>query len=542
MAPKNKHVDAGPGEYNRAVIYARFSTGPNQREESIEGQIRECKEIAKKHGLMVIHEYADRRLTGTSDARPAFQRMLRDADRGAFDYVITWKNDRFARNRYDSAIYKHRLKRNGVKILYAKEHIPDGPEGIILESMLEGMAEYYSANLSQNIRRGQRENALEGKFIGGSIPLGYKLDHEKRFVLDPEKAPLVREIFERYVAGESCVTICDDLNARGFTTSMGKKFNRSSLHRMFANEKYIGVYKYQEIEALDVIPRIVSDEQFNAARKRAERNKLGKRAPVHAPVEFYLTGKLYCGHCGQPMGGTGGTGRHGARFYYYQCNGRKYKKGSCKKKPIKKDLIEKYVANCVIENIINNDSVINSIIERCLEIQLKEVDQSPAEGLRRELQEAEKALANIMRAIEAGIITASTKARLVELEERCEALRQGIASASIEPPKLTKEQLRFLFEKYRGRDISDTEYMRDVIDTFIDKIFVFDDKLVVTFNFSDDNEKEITLQDVDAATGAAPAVGDTVLLMPRQLHQMPQGRTLTIFFKSSDVFGVCLYL
>lgn len=178
-------------EYNRAVIYARYSPVPNQREESIEGQLRECRDVAKRHELTVVREYADRRMSGTNDERPDFQRMLRDADRGLFDVVITWKNDRFARNRYDSAVYKQRLKRNGVKILYAKEVIPDGPEGIILESLLEGMAEYYSANLSQNIRRGQRENALEGKFIGGTIPLGYKLDAEKRYVLDPEKAPVV---------------------------------------------------------------------------------------------------------------------------------------------------------------------------------------------------------------------------------------------------------------------------------------------------------------------------------------------------------------
>ena len=198
-AARNENPD---GIYNRAVIYARYSPGPNQRDESIEGQIRECRDVAKRHGLMVIHEYKDARFTGTNDERPEFQRMLRDADRGLFDVVITWKTDRFARNRYDSAIYKQRLKKNGIKIILAKEHIPDGPEGIILESMLEGMAEYYSANLSQNIRRGQRENALEGKFIGGTIPLGYKLDADKRYVIDTEKAPIVREIFQRYNSGE----------------------------------------------------------------------------------------------------------------------------------------------------------------------------------------------------------------------------------------------------------------------------------------------------------------------------------------------------
>ena len=485
---------------NRAVIYARYSPGPNQREESIEGQMRECRDVAKRHGLTVVREYADRRMSGTNDERPDFQRMLRDADRKLFDVVITWKNDRFARNRYDAAIYKQRLKRNGVKIIYAKEIIPDGPEGIILESLLEGMAEYYSANLSQNIRRGQRENALEGKFIGGTIPLGYKLDAGKHYVLDPEKAPLVRQIFARYVNGESVASICEDLNSKGYTTARGNKFNRSSLHRMLANEKYTGRYRFDDIENAGAIPRIISDEQFKAAVARAEKNKIHKRAPQNAPVEFLLTGKLFCGHCGQPMGGTSATGRHGGKFYYYQCNGRK--KGSCKKKAARKELLEKLVAETVLKNILSNTNTINKIVDRCMEIQLKEqeAEMSPVKSLRHELKETEKSLANIMKAIEAGIITTSTKSRLLELEERCAALKQGIAAAEVVPPKLSREQLLFIFERYMGRDAEDVNFMREVIDAFIDKIFVYDDKLVVTFNFSDETRNTITLTDIEKAS------------------------------------------
>ena len=503
--------------YNSAVIYARFSPGPNQREESIEGQVRECREVAARYGLTVIHVYADRRLTGTNDERPEFQQMLRDSDRRLFDVVITWKNDRFARNRYDAAVNKQRLKRNGVRILYAKENIPDGPEGIILESMLEGMAEYYSANLSQNIRRGQRENALEGKFIGGTIPLGYKLDHEKHYVLDADRVPVVREIFERYVAGEDVISICKDLNSRGFTTSRGNAFNRSSLHRILANEKYVGIYRYEDVVTPGAIPQIISEDLFAAARDRSEKNKRSRRAPVVAPVEFLLTGKVFCGHCGQPMGGTGGTGKSGNRFYYYQCNGRKNKKG-CTKQPIKKDILEVLVIEKVVSYIINNDKIVNTIVDRCLEIQLQDAKKSPAIGLRKELKEAEKGIKNIMSAIEAGIITDTVKARLVELEERCAALRQGIAVAEIEPPKLTREQLLFIFEKYKNRDINDINFKRDIVDTFINKIFVYDDRLVVTFNFSGENQQEISLSDLEELM--AEGNSESVLLLPRHLHQM----------------------
>jgi site-specific DNA recombinase len=507
MAEKKKKNQSADLDGRRAVIYARYSPGPNQRDESIEGQIRECKDVAKRHGLMVIHEYADKRMTGTNDERPDFQRMLRDADRGLFDVVITWKNDRFARNRYDSAIYKQRLKRNGIKIIYAKEHIPEGPEGIILESMLEGMAEYYSANLSQNIRRGQRENAIEGKFIGGTIPLGYKLDADKRFIIDNELAPVVREIFQRYNAGESVVTICDDLNERGFLTVRKNKFNRSSLHRILANEKYIGVYRFEDIEHKDAVPRIVTDEEFSAAQKRVERNRKSMRNTPTAKTEFMLTGKIYCGICGEPMGGTWGTSKTGARHDYYNCNGRKTKKTACTKKSERKDTIEKLVVNNVINNIINNDNVINYIVDRCMEIQMREIDKSPADGLRRELAEAEKGLKNVMAAIEAGIITASTKDRLLELEERCATLKQGIAAAEITPPKLSRDQLLFIFEKYKNRDANNPDFIRDVIDTFVDKIYIYDKHMLITFNYNDGVSEEIPLTEVEEAANSAAPLG-----------------------------------
>lgn len=207
------------------------------------------------------------------------------------------------------------------------------------------------------------------------------------------------------------------------------------------------------------------------------------------------------------MGGMSGTGRHGGKFYYYQCNGRK--KGSCKKKLVRKNVLEKLVAGLVIKNILGDTEAINRIVDRCMEIQLKERKEEmlPAQALRRELKAAETSLANVMKAIEAGIITASTKNRLLELEERCAALKQGIAAAEIVPPKLSREQLLFIFEKYRGRDADDLSFMRSVIDAFIDKIFLYDDKLIVTFNLSDEAKNTITLSDLEKAA-AEPLEAD----------------------------------
>ena len=126
----------------RCVIYARFSSD-GQREESVEGQLRECKEYAERHNMTVVTSFIDRALSARSDDRPEFQKMIRDSAKKQFDVVLVWKLDRFSRNRLDAATYRAILKRNGVKVVSAKENISDGPEGIILEAMLDGMAEYY---------------------------------------------------------------------------------------------------------------------------------------------------------------------------------------------------------------------------------------------------------------------------------------------------------------------------------------------------------------------------------------------------------------
>ena len=143
----------------RAVIYARYSSD-NQREESIEGQVQACTELAEKDGVIIVKIYADRAMTGKNDRRPQFQQMLKDAQSGMFDILYLWKVDRFGRNRYEIIINKQKLKNAKIKIRYVKEHIPDTKEGIILESMLEGMAEYYSANLAENVNMGMERNGV----------------------------------------------------------------------------------------------------------------------------------------------------------------------------------------------------------------------------------------------------------------------------------------------------------------------------------------------------------------------------------------------
>ena len=206
-----KSPDAG----QRLVAYYRYSGGGNQTEQSIEGQRRDCEAWAAAHGLTIQREYIDRHISGKSDNRAAFQQMIEDSDKHAFDLLICWKTDRLARNRYDSAIYKNRLRKNGVKIMYAAESSIEGPEGIILEGLMESLAEYYSAELSQKLRRGQRESALKCHGLGGNYALGLTTNKNHEFVIDDTQAPTVRFIFERYAAGATAAAIVDTLNAQG---------------------------------------------------------------------------------------------------------------------------------------------------------------------------------------------------------------------------------------------------------------------------------------------------------------------------------------
>ena len=226
-----------------AVVYARYSSH-RQGEQSIEGQLAEAQKYAAAHGLTIIHEYCDRAQTGRNDNREQFQLMLADASKHAFDHLIVWKTDRIGRNKEEIALNKYHLKKNGVKIHYIAEMIPDTPEGIILEAVIEGMAAYYSEQLSQNIRRGQRASAAKAQSTGGNRPLGYKTGADKKFVIDPETAPTVKLVFDLYAQGKTIAQIIRILNEKGLRTLRGHPFTNNSLRTMLKNEKYIGIYTY----------------------------------------------------------------------------------------------------------------------------------------------------------------------------------------------------------------------------------------------------------------------------------------------------------
>ena len=295
-----------------AVIYARYSSD-SQREASIEGQLRDCKDYAEKNGITVVGTYIDRAYSAKTDDRPDFQRMIKDSAKKIFDVVLVWKLDRFARNRFDAVNYKYQLEKNGVHLVSAMEPISQGPEGIMVESMLIGMAEYYSAELALKVARGERENALQCKYNGGIVPLGFTIGKEDRlYRIDPETAPIVQEIFTRYANGEPAEKIAASLNERGLRTRTGRPFVKNSFFQIF----YIGEYRYKDIVTPGGIPAIVDEDLFNRVQQRFEQNKIAHGRPAKENVSYLLTTKLFCGKCGTLMGGESGTSYMGNTYYF----------------------------------------------------------------------------------------------------------------------------------------------------------------------------------------------------------------------------------
>ena len=390
------------------VIYARYSSD-NQRKESIEGQLRECQAFAKKNDITLLEPYIDRALSAKTDNRPNFQKMIKDSVAKKFDVVIVWKLDRFARNRFDSAHYKSVLRKNGVKVISATEAISEGAEGILLESMLEGMAEYYSAELSEKVVRGLTENALKCKYNGGTLPIGYTVDENQFFQIDPVAAPAVLDAFKKYAKGETMQEITDELNIKGIRTSKGTKISLNTVTRMLHNRRYIGEYQYRDMVIPNGIPAIVPAKLFEQVQERAAANK---KAPAKHKAE-----------------------------------------------------------------------------SRTLLI------------LRKQLDEIEKGIDNLVNAIQAGILTASTKQRLEQLEAEKSEISVQILKEEIAKPTVTKDDILAYLIKYRKLNMKQLDHRRRLIDSFVNAIYLFDDYLVITFNYKE-GTKTITFAEIEEAFGS----------------------------------------
>lgn len=476
-----------------AVAYARYSSA-GQRDVSIEQQLADIHSYADRNGYTIVCEYADHAKSGFKDAkaRTAFQQMMAAAASGRFDTVLAWKTDRFSRSREDAAKYKGQLKRLGVKVVFAMEPIPEGSAGVLLEGMLEATAEWYSRNLSENVTRGLNDNASRCLFNGGTRTLGYVRGADGHYAICEEEAAIVRRIFELYSSGYSAAMICKELNGQGLTNVLGKPFAVGSVLRIISNERYIGVYTWNDIRKENGMPSIIDRKTFEEAQRMKGKTS---RHIEQGAVDYLLTGKAFCGHCGAAMIGDSGTSRTGNRYFYYTCQAHKARKG-CDKKSLKKEYLESLVVDFILDNVLQ-DPEIERIADAVMKAQAEAIKTSPLPAMESELAETSKKIDNINDAIANGIWSSTTVVKLKELEAAADNLRTAIKSLKYSQDQLLdKNRVMFFLHRFTKGNREDPDFQRYIIQTFVNAVYVFDDHLKLVINNVEGNQR-IPLESIE---------------------------------------------
>ena len=485
-------------EIKRVALYARFSSD-NQRTESIDAQIRAMRKYCQQNHWKIVAEYKDEAKSATTDKRPEFQKMIEDSGKNLFDIVLVHKLDRFSRNRYDSAIYKSKLKKNNVSIASVLERIDDSPESVMMEAMLEGMAEYYSKNLSREVMKGMNETALQCKHTGGCTPFGYCLDENRKLKIIPEEAKAVKMIFEMFANGYGYTAIIKELNKQGFKTRRGSEFGKNSLFEILRNEKYTGTFVFNKVDSKDCngrrngnrlksddkviriengCPQIISKELFDSVQKRKEDNK--RNAGQYHSREFYImTGKIFCGVCGKRMqGNLRFSGRNKSRLATYRCNTLRI---HCNNKEVNKDYLDEYIVKLIVNKILNTKalkSAVNKLNKYINTYNAEYEDNSTI--LKNEFSEICESLENITKAIEKGIINDSIITRASELEERKTQLEIQLSEMH-QYDEMQYDDFEYLLKEYKNLE-SGTEEYRTFLQQFINKIIVYPYELEIELN------------------------------------------------------------
>lgn len=479
---------------HNAICYYRYSSDA-QRDESIEQQREAAQKYAEDNSYRIIKEYEDRAISGTRDDRPAFQLMLYEVEKLKPAYLILWKTDRLSRDRIDAVLAKKRLRDCGVKIVYVAEVIPDDDEAtqILMESIYEAMAASFIVSHRKNVVRGMTYNA-ENALYNGVRVLGYIGKVNQKYEIDDNTAPIVTRIFTEYVKGVPMQKICNGLNESGARTNSGNEFNVNSLRHILTNRSYIGEYKFGDMVIPDGMPRIIEDSVFEAAQRRLEANKRGgkgaiKKLDANAPIaDYWLSDKLYCGICGGPMQGLSGTSKGGKLYYYYSCNN--HRKHKCEMKNKRKDLLEKIVTRSLNELIADsaNRLLLAEVIYAYRKFE-NEDNRAYEETLKAKLKDVEDKLANIMKAIEAGVFNSTTAERMKVLENEKSMLNDAIIEEQNRNEfHLTSHHVRRYLDGCIG-DAENPETREQLFRFLIHKIYVYQDKMVIVCFFSGDKRE-----------------------------------------------------
>ena len=313
-----------------AYAYARFSSD-NQREESIDAQVRAIKEYCQQNDIVLLRVFKDEAYSARTAKRPAFQELFGLIKTHPADYLIVHKSDRFARSREDDAFYRAKLKEAGMKFVSVLEHFDDTPESIILEGMMASLNEYYSANLARETKKGQKENILKGVRCGGRAPFGYT--SVKQHLIPNRDADMVRAIFRMYADGVKLEEIKRIVNPP-----------ISHIEQLLTNEVYIGNLIHGEDRKDGTHEAIIDRETWDAVQRRKGNKRMN--AAGRAKIDYMLSGLIVCGVCGKPMVGMSVKGK----YAYYYCRTR-----GCK--IYKRDELDKRVIDELAKHFVPTDDL-----------------------------------------------------------------------------------------------------------------------------------------------------------------------------------------
>lgn len=480
---------------NNCVIYARFSSY-GQNEQSIEAQTRICKEFAENKGLNVIKLYSDKAKTGTNDDRPAFQRMIKDSSNGAFQYIIVYMFDRFARNRRDSIMYKEMLKESGIKVISALEPVADDEGGEFYEMFLEWNAEKYSKRLSKRVRDGLDTSVENGTFCGGHLIYGYDIEqvpiggktnkYIKKVVINEEEANLVRYVFEQYNKGVTRKQIADEFKEKGYLYK-GKPFTQKPMENWLKNEKYTGEFTFGGRLCDNMYPAIISKELFESVQAKLGVNRYKLGGQETAKVPYLLTGKLFCGHCGTAMVSDGGTSKTGTTHLYYTC--KKKKKQQCEKRREDKDTLEYYVTSYVVDFLSDSKNA-DMVITDSLNYSESQTSEQNLKSIISQIANAKQKIIDLTNAF----VYAKNDIMRATIETQVDEYDKLIKDLEVQKSKLelargckpTKEDLLEYLKIVLDGDKTDKEYQKHIIDNLVFQVVVNDDNTIVFLNINKD--------------------------------------------------------
>ena len=482
-----------------AWAYCRFSSD-HQREESIDAQIRAISAYCERENIILDKIYRDEAKSATTDDRPGFQQMFKDIKDKQCDIIIVHKLDRFSRDRYDSAFYKRKLKEQGIRLVSVLENIDGSPESIILESVLEGMSEYYSRNLAREVQKGKKETAYQCRHNGGVPPLGYDVDNGGHYHINPIEAAWVTKAYEMKASGRSYMEIADYLNSIGAKSKRGGRFTKHSFHDLFKNEKYKGVYVYNRTESKiagkrnnhknkadddiirieDGIPRIISDELWNKVNRQMGDRSMNARHK--AKRTYLLSGIIYCGECGSPMSGNSRrAGRNKTEYVTYDCN-RRHREKTCKAKAINKKYIEDIVVKHLAEEFFTEENV-RELAARLVAFQTQRKGESEPEllALKKELSSKEKELQHIIDSIKKGGYKDWMGSVGDQLDEDIKYLKGKIEYLDGLKTQctLTEEQVYDYIMKDSELTLKTPEDLKHIVQTYVEKVLIFNDKIEI---------------------------------------------------------------